>query len=188
MWGIIVTMNLSVARRSLYAILLASTLSVMFVMTTADVASARHTPATRRFSTAAFVPDFEANAPDRFKCTYNDSPNVHDYACRAGARTFLLGDVLQRGGNPPPGQGNEGLATPDRFRCFWDGNAAGDRSAEHYNCKYRHRHGSKGRMHTHTFTANEIVSVTDNPNPDQAQEEDDLWWPPHPATQDPKAH
>jgi hypothetical protein len=66
---------------------------------------------------------------------------------------------------------------PTRFRCRWDGNAAGDRSAEHYICTYRHRHGSKGRMHTHTFRANESVSVTDNPNPDLAQPEDDLWWP-----------
>src|SRR4051794_26867402 len=102
-------MNLTGVRRSLYAILLASTLSLIFVMTTADAASARHTPATRRFSTAAFcqgplitgdgsrlicTEDFGANAPDRFKCAYTDTPNVHDYVCRGGARTFLLGDVL----------------------------------------------------------------------------------------------
>jgi hypothetical protein len=176
-------MNLSVARRPLYVILLASGLALIFVMATVDVASARHTPATRRFSTAAFEPDFQATAPDRFRCRFDDSANVHGYVCRAGARTFLLSDALQRGGNPPPGEGFEGLATPDRFRCRWDGNAAGDRSAEHYICKYRHRHGSKGRKHTHTFRANEIVSVTDIPNPDEAQEEDDLWVLPHPATQ-----
>jgi hypothetical protein len=97
--------------------------------------------------------------------------------------------VLQSNGDRPPGGDNEGWASPNRFQCRWDGNLAGERSAEHYICKYRHRHGARGRMHTHTFRANEIVSVTDNPNPDEADEADDLWFPPHPLTQDacPKA-
>jgi hypothetical protein len=57
-------------------------------------------------------------------------------------------------------------------RLGWHLNVEGERSAEHYICTYRHTHGGKAAR-THTFKANEIVSVTDNPNPDLAQPEDD---------------
>jgi len=187
-----VTEKVSIASRSLFITLLALALALLFVVTLAGDADARHRRPTRRFSVAAFdvlgvdpgAAPFEA--PDRFSCRFDDSPSVHGYVCKGGGKTFTLSEALKRGDNPPDGEGFEGLATPDRFRCRWDGNAAGDKSAEHFICKYRHRDSAKGPLHTHTFRVNEIVSVTDLPNPDDAVEGiDDLWLPPHPITTTP---
>jgi hypothetical protein len=187
-----VTGNASIAGRSLFVTFLAFALALLFVVTLAGDADARHRRPTRRFSTAAFTStnDFQGTgqpfqAPDRFSCRFDDSPSVHGYVCEGGGMTFTLSEVLVRSGNTDTSlQGFDGLATPDRFRCRWDGNAAGDKSAEHFICKYRHRDSAKGPQHTHTFRVNEIVSVTDLPNPDDADPDgkDDLWLPPHPLT------
>ncbi len=187
--------------RSLFVTLMALALALLFVVTLAGDADARHRRPRARFSTAAFDSGMEVaqfEPPDQFACSFDDSPSVHGYVCEGGGKTFTLSEALMRSGTTDTSLVDtfEGLATPDRFWCRWDGelNADGEKSAEHFICKYRHRDSANGPLHTHTFRVDEIVSVTDNPNgsieevsaeanadPDKF----DLWLPPHPLTTTP---
>jgi hypothetical protein len=134
-----------------------------------DFAAGRHQPPDRGNSTAAFKPGF---APPPITCKWVnslDGERIHDYVCR-----FPLDDLLERGGNPPSGQGWDGLAAPDEFFCKPDGSPNLD--ASHYQCSYRHK--VQGNRHTHTFTADQIVSVT-FPGTDPNRDDLNDWVLPH---------
>jgi hypothetical protein len=150
-----VTGNASITRRSFCVTLLAATiLALVFVVTLAEDADARRVRHKKGVAEFTDTSDFQGTdqpfqPPDRFSCRFR----VDGYICTAVATRFLLNDVLVRNGNPPPGLGLEDLATPDLFQCHWDANAAGDRSAEHFSCEYRHN------QQTRVFKVNEIVST-----------------------------
>jgi hypothetical protein len=175
----------------LFVTLLALALALVFVATLAEDADARRVR--HKKSTAAFVDTF--TPPDRFTCRYLDGgvpldQSLDGYRCTAGTTTFLLDDVLTRGGNPPlPGSEDPlaGVAIPPPalFKCHFDRNAAGDRSAEHFICQ--------SRQNQQTFKVNEIVSTTldedDDVTGDTLEEdvdgEGDVWLPPGPDTTTP---
>jgi hypothetical protein len=161
-------MRCPAVKRAPYLLMLVAGLILGLVITSVDLATGRHIPSHRRNSTAAFAPGY---APPAFTCEWvhrRGGENIHDYEC-----SFRLQDLLERGGNPPPGQGWEGLAAPDRFRCAPDG--SGTLDAAHYECSYRHRQGNRDR-HTHNFKVDEIVSVSDRQDDEESE---DIWYPPH---------
>jgi hypothetical protein len=153
-----VTWNALITKSSFYLTLLAAILALVFVVTLAGDADARHKKPTAYFSKAEITDNFEGTGqpfepPDHFDCVYNDSPDVHDYEC-TGSATFRLSNALKRSGNPPPGEGFDSVAAPDSLECSRDSNLEGNRSAEQFICEY-----SDGQ-HTHIFRLNEMVCLT----------------------------
>jgi hypothetical protein len=149
------------------------------VVASADLASGTHNRPVRKNSTAGFAPGFVP--PDAFKCEWvnrRDGQDVHDYECSdpdalPGALPFRLQEALVRAGNPPGGDGWDGLAKPGKFSCERDG--SGNQNASNYHCRFQHKQGDPER-HIHTFRVDEIVSVSDD---EQDTEEEDIWYPPH---------
>jgi hypothetical protein len=159
-----VTWNALITRRSFHLTLpsamLAAILALVFVVTLAGDADAKHRPKHYK-SRALIIGTFPF--PDRSDCDFNASPNIYDYVCEGGQMKFRLSNALGRSGNPPPGEGFDSVAAPDSLTFRWDGNSDGNRSAEHFIGEY-----SDGQ-HTHIFRLNEMVSVTydsdDEPEP-----------------------
>ena len=110
---------------------------------------------------------------------------------RSCSPTFLLGAVLTRDGNPPPGPDLVGVAIPPPviFKCRSDGKAPslppgqtgrGAILAAHFNCQFRQN------QQTRVFKVNEIVSTTLDeegnglPPEDNVDGKGDVWLPPGP--------
>ncbi|GAA2348370.1 hypothetical protein OKJ48_21025 [Streptomyces kunmingensis] len=134
-------------RRTILALPLVGALGAVLVVGTATDASAKRYKQDMSQSFAMFSDSYQ---PQNFlDCKYVDKKQnklVDDYRCSDGSGTSrLLADILTQDSDknrmlPPDGSGWKYLAAPDHFKCLWNKNNQGIRTAETFKCKYDSHH------------------------------------------------
>ncbi|MER7393957.1 hypothetical protein ABT381_00340 [Streptomyces sp. NPDC000151] len=136
-------------RRTILALPLAGVLGAVLVVGTATDASAKRY---RQAMSGSFAMFSDSYKPRNFlDCRYVDKENnklVDDYRCSDGSgksrllATILMPDLDKTNHRPlpPDYSGWKYLAAPDHFKCVWNKNNQGIKTAETFRCSYGSRH------------------------------------------------
>ncbi|MGW6010585.1 hypothetical protein [Streptomyces sp. NPDC055210] len=155
-------------------------LVLVYVVTSADAASAKRKPPKKNESLAELVDGYQP--PASFTCPYMEkwgTTVVEDWLCGPpkGRGVVFLAEMLKPSdvGTPPPSdEGWKYLAVPSEFSCALTTGEPAD-LAKSYGCRYVHRHDN-GKKYSHTFRLNETVFAHTVDPPDIYG-----WYLPHPS-------